>query len=331
MSQRLSPSETTAVINGLSEKTEYLLTVVIATNEYFEQLPVGNELKASKKLPRERPPAENMWLPSASIKAVTSGTDAAAELTVTRKTPTTATLEWRRPIVHGTNKLKGIRVRWVEGNLEKSQGGTAGHQLELKSDATEVTLENLKPGVLYKTVVDAIISVKTTLGVSVNDSDGHNDSDEDNEMRRIVIIPSKPIIIQTKAPCQPPELLVTGYTLNTIQLYWEKPVLCVSLGRDNEGNNQYMRLSLESYRLEVNGKPHVRLSSSAQSCTLVKCKPGKTYSVVLVALTCTEEAKKELRAKVCKKQKIIINLIVTQKYIRVNKYKYIYINTYIYI
>ena len=31
---------------------------------------------------------------------------------------------------------------------------------------------------------------------------------------------------------------------------------------------------------------------------MVKCKPGKEYSIVLVALTCTEEVKRERRRKV---------------------------------
>ena len=52
------------------------------------------------------------------------------------------------------------------------------------------------------------------------------------------------------------------------------------------------------YRIEINGKPHMRLASNAQSCTLIKCKPGKTYKIVLVALTCTEEVKKERRKRV---------------------------------
>ncbi len=42
----------------------------------------------------------------------------------------------------------------------------------------------------------------------------------------------------------------------------------------------------------------MRLQSTAQSCTLVKCKPGKTYAIVLVALTCTEEVRKDRKRRV---------------------------------
>ena len=92
--------------------------------------------------------------------------------------------------------------------------------------------------------------------------------------------------------------LFTGYTTTTIQLYWEKPLLYSVVGKDDQGNPKYLKLSLEGYRLEINGKPHMRLVSSAQSCTLVKCKPGKTYRVVLVALTCTDEVRKDRKKRV---------------------------------
>lgn len=45
----------------------------------------------------------------------------------------------------------------------------------------------------------------------------------------------------------------------------------------------------------VNSKPHQRLRASAQSVTLTRCRPGKVYTVVLVALTQTDEAKKASR------------------------------------
>ena len=38
---------------------------------------------------------------------------------------------------------------------------------------------------------------------------------------------------------------------------------------------------------------HMRLDNSAQSLTLTKCKPGKTYDISLVALTSTEAARRE--------------------------------------
>ena len=164
------------------------------------------------------------------------------------------------------------------------------------------------------------------------------DPEVEKQNRRTTHVVSKPVFVRTRAPCEPPRPIVTGeldflhplnppmaqvrdifatwfaeflnhlilpllhffagYTTNTIQLYWGKPLLCSVVGKDDQGNPKYLKLSLEGYRLEINGKPHMRLVSSAQSCTLVKCKPGKTYRVVLVALTCTDEVRKDRKRRV---------------------------------
>lgn len=140
-------------------------------------------------------------------------------------------------------------------------------------------------------VVEGVVSVKTTLKSNLRDPDGEKMN------RRTTHVMSKPVFVRTRAPCEPPKPIITGYTPNTIQLYWEKPLLYSVIGKDDVGNPKYLKLSLEGYRLEINGKPHMRLVSNAQSCTLVKCKSGKKYKIVLVALTCTEEVKKERRRK----------------------------------
>lgn len=86
---------------------------------------------------------------------------------------------------------------------------------------------------------------------------------------------------------------IAGYTPYTANLYWDKPVLCSVVARDAEGAPVYVKRYLEGYRLYVNGKLHTRLENSAQSITLTKCKPGKSYDVSLVALTSTEAARRE--------------------------------------
>lgn len=68
--------------------------------------------------------------------------------------------------------------------------------------------------------------------------------------------------------------------------------------QDADGNPRYLRRYLEGYRLEINGKLQSCLGPSAQTCTLTKCKAGKTYHVVLVAMTCTEDRHRERREKV---------------------------------
>lgn len=67
-----------------------------------------------------------------------------------------------------------------------------------------------------------------------------------------------------------------------------------------------VKLVLLGYRMEVNGKPHMRLSPATQSCTLVKCKAGKKYKVVLVALTCPSTVLRSRRKDVRKNFSVTI-------------------------
>ncbi|KAK3101597.1 hypothetical protein FSP39_004737 [Pinctada imbricata] len=69
------------------------------------------------------------------------------------------------------------------------------------------------------------------------------------------------------------------------------------IGKDAEGKPKYLRRYLEGYKLEINDRLHSCLGPNAQSCQLTKCKPGKKYRVVLVALTCTDQGKKERKKK----------------------------------
>ena len=71
-----------AVVENLLEKTEYLITVTAVTDEYFEELPPGHDQKRDRRLPTTAPPSEDPWLPSSSVIASTSGTDAPSDLKV---------------------------------------------------------------------------------------------------------------------------------------------------------------------------------------------------------------------------------------------------------
>lgn len=151
-------------------------------------------------------------------------------------------------------------------------------------------------------MVEAVVSVKTTL------DSNNRDLETEKNNRRTTHVLSKPLFVRTRAPCETPAPIIMGYTLNSILLTWEKPLLYSVVGKDDEGNPKYLKLALEGYRLEINGRPHMRLVSSAQTCTLVKCKAGKTYKIVLVALTCTEDVKKERKRKVCKYLYIYVHI-----------------------
>ena len=158
-----------------------------------------------------------------------------------------------------------------------------------------MTLRGLQPGILYKIVVESVVSVKTTL--DSQERDDERDDAMTSQNRRTTHVMSKPLFVRTKAPCEKPVVYVTGYSDDKIHLAWERPKLYSVIGQDDSGNPHYLKHSLEGYRLEINGRPHMRLRENAQSCTLVKCRAGKSYRVELVACTCTEQAKKERKQK----------------------------------
>ena len=168
-----------------------------------------------------------------------------------------------------------MQVEQPSGQCEQ-----VGRHRQLSADCSSVTVTDLEPGVTYKFLVEALVSVQTSLGGSDDD-------------RRTTTVLSKPVVARTRAPCEPPRPLVTGFTTSTVRLQWRRPLLEAATAPPRR-----VRLSLEGYRLDINGQPHMRLSAGTHECTLVKCRPGKTYSIALVALTCTDNAKRARSKKV---------------------------------
>ena len=113
------PDATSAVVSGLAERTEYDVIVTSITNEYFDQLPAAHETRRSRHLSKRRAPADDVWLPRASIRVSTSGTIPPTELRVTQTKVDSVTLTWKRGHVSGSNRLMGHIVRWAEGKFNK--------------------------------------------------------------------------------------------------------------------------------------------------------------------------------------------------------------------
>jgi hypothetical protein len=290
------PDVTETTIDGLCECTEHIVAITAITEEFFDQLPDRHELKKIRALPAEyKDIPASAWLPKSNIVAVTSGTDVPSRLQAAHLTMDSVTLKWKPARVYGSNRLLGQIVRWVEVRHAVSKRDdevTLASHMNLNPNDNHVTIHNLEPGLQYRFVVEAVVSVKTT----VDEEKDTIDSEKKN--RRTANVPSQPVIARTRAPCEPPKVLLSGFTPNTIQLYWDKPLLYTILGRDVEDKPKLLKRCLEGYKLEINGKLHMRLGPTAQTCTLTKCKPGKTYNIVVTALTCTEEVKKERKRKV---------------------------------
>ncbi|KAL5013163.1 hypothetical protein ScPMuIL_007433 [Solemya velum] len=287
------PDATTSIVEYLREKTDYLIRVTAITDEYFDRLPDKHKLKKLRSLPKDLAvsPEDSPWLPNASLLTKTAGTEPPANVKLMKSTMTTLTLTWAPPIVYGSNKLQSVIVRWADmKNVQRDQELLVASHLNLLATEESVTLEDLVPGAQYRIIIEAVVSLKTSLEPEKQNSNS-------DKFRRTAHVMSKPLVVRTRAPTDPPQLLITNYTQTTAQLYWEKPPLVSIVGKDGEGKPKYLRRYLEGYKLEINGKVYCSLSPAAQTCALTKCRAGKLYSVVIVALTCTEDGKKERKRK----------------------------------
>ncbi|GFR62047.1 fibronectin, partial [Elysia marginata] len=301
------PDAVTAEVRGLNEKTDYLLKVMAVTEEYFDRLPEKHRLKPLRGFPQDvlASREESPWLPSSSVLVKTSGTEPPCNVRVATATTTSMTLNWTPPLVHGSNKLTGQIVRWADVKKSRRTGGSGENGVSAPGDeelqvashvnllATEdsLTIEDLQPGAQYRVVIEAVVSVKTSL-----EPDAWDGSSVE-KFRRTAHVMGRPFYARTRAPIEPPRVLVTSYTQMSAGLYWEKPPLMSVVGKEQDGTPKYLRRYLQGYKLEINGKLQCCLGPESNSCTLTKCKPGRSYSVVLVAMTCTEEGRKARKHK----------------------------------
>ncbi|CAL1538548.1 unnamed protein product [Lymnaea stagnalis] len=302
------PDATSAEVLGLHEKTDYLLKVIALTEEFFDQLPEKNALKHKRGFPQNvsSPSEESQWLPCTSVLFKTSGTEAPSNIRVVKSTMTSLTLSWTPPLVYGSNKLSGQIVRWSDVKTAHPNSDEDVHiasHVQVLPTEDSLTIDDLSPGAQYKIVIEAVVSVKTSL-----DPDKRDSNIEIN--RRTTHVLSKPLLARTRAPIDPPHLMVNSYTQNSATLTWEKPPLVSVVGKDMEGAPKCLRRYLEGYKLEINGKLQCCMGPDSTSCTLTKCKPGRTYNVVLVAMTCTAEGRKARKQKYQNLQKGFDNVEV---------------------
>ena len=80
------------------------------------------------------------------------------------------------------------------------------HHKSIVAEANEATIEDLHPGLLYKIVVEAVVSVKDAVTNT-------KDPEVEKQNRRTTHVVSKPVFVRTRAPCEPPRPIVTGLFL----------------------------------------------------------------------------------------------------------------------
>lgn len=271
--KELTPDVSSCVIDGLNEKTQYRVTITALTREYF----IKHSIKEVKDLPKT-PLEQESWIPSSHIDVVTSGTDPAYNLEFKITHEGKPYLSWKAAKMYGTNLL----VNQVLCIREIDQLDKLTQQIVLPTHALNYELTNLKVGHRYKFWIESIVSIKLSLEYP-EDKSHYNELKD----RRTAHILSDAIDARVPAPCETPVVHLTGYSLNTIDLYWAKPLMhSEHIDPDDNEKRYNVHRKLIGYRIEVNGINQNNLNSKENECTLINCRPGNLYNVVLIARTC---------------------------------------------
>lgn len=261
----ITSDSTEFTITGLTERTNYTVTIYGITDEYLEE----NRCRDAGQLPKQLKPSE--WLATKSFEFETSGCDPASQLNIRHANIESIQLTWKLPKVYGSTKYVSQILRW------KLEHGSEG-RLELHRDATSATIHGPLPSGSYKIWLDSIISVRISL---------EGDNDETNR-KEICLTTSQTVFVRFRAPGsrERPEIYLTGYTAHTIDLIWNRPNL-FSMIDHPEKNNEQLKIHrrLLGYQVDINGRKHDTLDKDQHRCTLTECQPGQTYDVQLIAQT----------------------------------------------
>lgn len=275
-------------MDNLSEKTLYRFVVIHITREYM----LEHNVKEVKQLPHPRLESAE-WLPSASIDAITSGTDPACELKFTAVQNSIPHLTWKISRVYGTNELISQIVCFTEIDANNVSNKMAS-QVVVPTQSLSCDFPNMRFGSKYKVWVETVVSIK----ININDEPemysgqaySHFNQLKD---RRTINVVSEPIFVRVPAPCEAPFVLLNGYTLKSIDLYWPKPCMHSDhVDPDDRTKTYNIYRKLLGYRIEVNGINQKEVGPKENGCTIIHCKPSKVYSVVLIARTCLIDVSK---------------------------------------
>lgn len=195
------PDVKEAVFDNLAEKTWYLVRIFAVTDEYFDWLPASHRLKKLRYIPEgtQIKLEESIWLPFSTLSFQTSGTDPATNLQILDLSFTSLTLTWVNAIVHGSNQVLKIVVRWVKVDANKVSDENelgVGQQKVLSSDANSLTISNLLQGTQYSFTVTTVVSLRTSL-----------DPEAKNNFRTVNVA-SKPLFATTRASVEQPKVYI---------------------------------------------------------------------------------------------------------------------------
>ena len=145
-----------------------------------------------------------------------------------------------------------------------------------------ISQKTIIPGILqlgvYKISLDSLFSIKINL------------EDDNNEINRkqIRLTTTETTTVRYRIPglSERPEIYLTGYTTETIDLTWNKPNMFSIIDHPERLNEQLnIHRRLLGYRIEINGRKYNTLDEDQYQCTLTECQAGEEYKVQLVAQT----------------------------------------------
>ena len=279
--RELSPESNTCVIDKLCEKTKYLITVTALTEEYM----IYNKIRDIKQFSKLllNPVKKTPWLSFGQVEAMTSGTDPGKVIDLRLASNRSVEVIWDQVRVYGSNRL-------VNQVLYYKEVDNKNVKIQLSKKAHSYRLNNLKIGVKYEVYIMSVVCVKLNINAATINSEEDIDRRTFLKDYRFEDYSTELAVIRIPAPCKPVKLYLSGYSADKIDLYWTKPNL-YSQYEDPDNPTQVLHIyrKLLRYRLEVNGINYSEiesLESSKQCFTLIKCKPGKSYSIVIYAQTC---------------------------------------------
>ncbi|XP_022109023.1 uncharacterized protein LOC110989168 isoform X2 [Acanthaster planci] len=292
----LLPDATSAIIKNLQESSTYSLHLVTITDEFFDKDNSPSESPRTKLrgLPEDWSlvPKDSIWLPCVSVDTTTTGVSPPSDLSCTFDCSDTVTLNWRAS-AHEQRTLKKYEVQWAEvkstGALTSSSDPHQVIEIPNGEGTTSCEIPGLNKGVRYCFTVVAVITELDSGKQNLKGSKKKGRKQSLQAKENLIRLASEPYVIRIPAPCIAPYVLVTGFGLSWVDVYWEKPPLVTVLtNQENDSCSGCIHRTLLGYLLSINGTTYARLKPTTQQYT-INCSPGKTYEIGLTAITTTDK------------------------------------------
>ncbi|CAF1469981.1 unnamed protein product, partial [Adineta ricciae] len=268
--QDFMPDSTEFIITNLAERTNYNATIYGITQEYLDD----NRCRDVKQLPKKLKPSE--WLPYKTFQFQTSGYEPASNINVTQANIEAIKLEWTLAKVYGSTECVQQVLRW------QLEPGGKEQSLDLDRNTTKATIPGPLISGLYKIYLDTVLSVKINLE--------EGDDESDRKETRLTSNISASVRFHAPGTCEQPEIYLTGYTMNTIDLAWNKPGMFDVVDHPERTNEQLrIHRRLIGYRIDINDRKHNELDEDQRQCVLTDCHPNEEYKIRLVAQTIVQQ------------------------------------------